>query len=423
MLHGVSARARRNPMHDLTLIKAAVARDPLPFLSTLYGDTVRGAGSLQWRVGSRGGKAFDTRQGELLACDYTGDGESGDIFTVWQAHTCQTFKEAVASIAGLYGVNADNIQPPAQALPRVPRADPEARLATRPPAWPTLDARHDALWQNGVARLIEDSALRERIAKWRGWPPHSLVQLAKARLIGATNFDLWPSLIDLEPCVVFRVLHPCSRREPESGRDFFSLRPVQLHIRFAASGATTRDGRPLSWIYAPTMKALGVEDGGNAPLIIARDGRDPEQPGHGTRCDGAIVCAGEWDAITTLLAAGWLDENGTVTLPPGLAIVGIRGEGRGGTDAYLRWYAHWRPRSVIMLADADKTGLSWFESRDGRPCFAEQIERRGAKVLRFTPTDYKDVGDLYRTGNFALAQIEAMLTKAGFPLLKGGRPQ
>lgn len=421
MLHGGSARATRNPMHDLTLIKAAVARDPLPFLSALYGDTVRGAGTLQWRVGSRGGKAFDTRQGELLACDFTGDGESGDIFAVWQAHTGQSFKDAVAAVAGLYGVNADTIQSPHRTLPRVARADPEAKLDTRPLAWPTLDARHDALWEDGVARLIENAAFRERIAEWRGWPPIALVQLAKARLIGATDFDLWPSRIATQPCALFRVLHPHGGCESDGGREFFSQRPAQIHVRFAAKDATTRDGRPLSWIYVPTMKALGVGDGGNAPLMIARDGRDPEQPGWRTRCQCVIMCAGEWDAITTLLAGEWLDANGTLTLPPGLAIVGIRGEGRGGTDAYFRFYQHWRPRSVIMLADADKTGATWFESNDGRPCFAGQIERRGAKTLRFTPSEHKDINDIYRAGNFGLKQVEAMLSRAGFPLPKGDR--
>lgn len=401
-------------MHDVTPIKAAVARDPLPFLSTLYGDTVRGAGTLQWRVGSRGGKAFDTRKGELLACDFTGDGESGDIFAVWQAHTGAPFLEAVTTIAGLYGVNADSIQPPPKALPRLPRVDPEAKLDTRPAEWPTLDARHDTLWQNGVARLIHDAGMRERIAKWRGWPPLSLVQLAKARLIGATNFDLWPSHVPPQPCALFRVLHPSSGRNAEGGREFFGQRPVQLHVRFASSGATACDGRPLSWIYAPTMKGLGVQDGGNAPLMIARDGRDPEQPGHDTRCECVMIFAGEWDAITAILAAGWLDDNGSLLLPPGLAIIGIRGEGRGGTDAYLRFYQHWRPRSVIMLGDADATGLSWFDATDDRPCFAEQIERRGAKVVPRVPETEKDVNDLYRAGRFGKGEIEQLLIEAGF---------
>jgi hypothetical protein len=81
---------------------------------------------------------------------------------------------------------------------------------------------------------------------------------------------------------------------------------------------------------------------------------------------------------------------------------------------------HWRPRGAIMLADADKTDLSWFESQDGRPCFAEQIKKRGAKVVRLTPADHKDINDLFRTGNLGLPQIEAMFAEVGFQLPKEG---
>jgi hypothetical protein len=165
------------------------------------------------------------------------------------------------------------------------------------------------------------------------------------------------------------------------------------------------------------MKQLQVDDGGNAPLIIARDGRDPEQPGHGTRCRCVIICAGEWDALAVLLAAWWINDHGTLSLPPGLAVVGIRGEGRSGTDAFLRHYAHWRPDSAILLADADKTGLAWFKpSADGRAGFAEQLEQRGAKVIARVPRGdgIKDVSDLYRAGLFGLPDVEEMLTAAGF---------
>jgi hypothetical protein len=72
---------------------------------------------------------------------------------------------------------------------------------------------------------------------------------------------------------------------------------------------------------------------------------------------------------------------------------------------------------VILLADADKTGTAWFKpSPDGRPGFAEQLERRGARVIPRVPSGdgVKDVSDLYRAGLFGLPDVEDMLTAAGF---------
>jgi hypothetical protein len=74
---------------------------------------------------------------------------------------------------------------------------------------------------------------------------------------------------------------------------------------------------------------------------------------------------------------------------------------------------------VIMLADADKTGMAWFQSSDGNPCFAEQLERRGAKVLPRMANGAKDVNDLYREGRLSGGHVTEMLTAAGFHR-KGG---
>ena len=411
-------------MFNLDIIKQAVAAEPLLFLRELYGDTVTESDKGVWRIGTKGGKKFDTLKGELLACDFTGDDESGDCFTVWQKHNDATFSEAVAAIAALYGIGPGGSSVPRTNKATPPRIDREAKLNEPLPRWPMLDARHDELWRTGIARLIEDANARERIASWRGWPAFTLIQLAKAGLLGVADFALWPAQVRPQECALFRVLHPERVREPETRLEFFHWRPVQLHCRFTCSGAATRDGRPLSWLYCPTKREHKMDEGGNAPLIIARDGRDPEQPGYGTRCECVIVCAGEWDSLTVLLAFGRIDDNGSVTLPSGLAIVGIRGEGRGGTDAYLRHYKHWRPRSVVMLADADKTGLSWFKpSPDGRAGFAEQLEQRGAKVIPRVPKGegIKDVSDLYRTGQLGLPDIEEMLTAAGFAGKGGSR--
>jgi hypothetical protein len=267
-----------------------------------------------------------------------------------------------------------------------------------------------------VNRLVADPELKEQIGSWRGWHPIFVEKLAAAGLIGATDFDLWPGQIRPQPCAVFPVYQPIEHHEHPGG---WMARLIQLHVRFQISGAAAKDGRSLSWLYAPSKAEHKMDEGGNAPLVICRNHQDPEQPSKGSNCHTVIVTAGEWDALTVLLAAGWLNNAGTLPLPQGVAVVGIRGEGRGGTDSFLRHYLHWRPRGVVLLADADETGATWFKSEDGRPCFAEQLERRGAKVVPRVPSDAKDVNDLYRAGCFGLPDIEDMLCAAGFAW-KGG---
>ncbi|MEQ1853462.1 MAG: hypothetical protein ABMA01_17935 [Chthoniobacteraceae bacterium] len=405
-------------MIDVQELKTRVAARAEDFLRELYGDKLHRAGTDSWRVGKKDSLALNIKDGELVYFDHESC-KGGDCIGVWARERGGDNGIALKECAAWAGVSDDGTLTTPPAKPTPAPGDRKAQLTTRPPSWPMLDARHLALWHLGIARLESDEGARRSIADWRGWPEGGVRVLARAYLLSAPVFDLWQSFIEPQPCAAFRVLHP-AEVIGDNGEVFWASRPVQLHVRFHPR-ATKCDGSPVSWIYVPTKKQHGMHDGANAPLIISRDGRDPEQPGYGTRCECVIVCAGEWDALSVLLASGWIDHNGTLTLPPGVAMVGIRGEGRGGTDAYLRHYQHWRPRSVIMLADADKTGLSWFESQDGRPCFAEQIKKRGAKVIRLTPAGHKDINDLFRTGNLGPPQIEDMLAEAGFHLPKGGR--
>ncbi len=403
-------------MFDLALIKTRLAARAEEFLREHFGERLHRAGSQSWRVGKHGSLALSIKDGELVFFDHeTGGG--GDAIALWARERGGEFKDAVAACAAWAGVVADASYTPPHA--HKPLTTPNSNLDSRPTRWPQIDDQHDALWRRGIERLIADANARAAIARWRGWEPGVLIPLARAGLISAPIFDRWPTVIEPQPCACFRVLHP--EHVTDAGLDFWAWHVAQLHIRFHP-GVNRRDGSALSWIYAPTMKRLGMDDGGNAPLIIARDGRDPEQPAHGTRCRCVIICAGEWDALSVLLAAWWINDNGALLLPRGLAIVGIRGEGRSGTDAYLRHYAHWKPDAVVLLADADKTGLAWFRpTPDGRAGFAEQLEQRGAKVIRRVPRGdgVKDVSDLYRAGNLGLPDIEEMLGIAGFNW-KGG---
>ncbi len=416
----IAMSGRRNQgqtMIDVPELKTRIAARAEDFLRELFGEKLHRAGTDSWRVGKKASLAIDIKDGELVYFDHESC-KGGDCIGVWERERGGGNGTALKACAAWAGISEDGTCAPRPQTPTPAPVDRKAQLTIRPPKWPMLDARHLALWHSGIARLESDDGARQFIADWRGWPEDSIRVLARAHLLSAPIFDLWPRFIEPRPCAVFRVLHP-EQVIDDNDDVFWASHPAQLHVRFHP-GASKCDGSPLSWIYAPTKKQHGMNDGANAQLIIARDGRDPEQPGYDTRCECVIVTAGEWDALSVLLASGWIDHNGTLTLPPGLAIVGIRGEGRGGTDAYLRFYKHWRPRSVIMLADADKTGLSWFASQDGRPCFAAQIGQRGAKVIKLTPAAHKDVNDLYRSGNLGLPQIEAMLAEAGFHLPKGG---
>ena len=432
-------------MHDLSKIKSTVAHDPLPFLTTLYGESVKRTGN-SWRVGSKGGRCFGTHKGELLCVTFNGDAGQGDCIEVWKTHYQCDFPAAVEQIAALYGISAGA----APFVAKPPRPAKQLRPTQPLVPWPFLKDRNAKLWDAAAGNLIENAAAQAAIAEWRGWPFAAVKRLAMGQLIGYTEFDLWPNAIAPQPAAFFRVIHPVLVCDSE-GASFWHWHLVQLHIRFHADARWKTD-RPLSWIYAPTMKEIAVTDGAHAPLVLAHWGRDPEQPGYGTRCECIIVCAGEWDALTVLVAMDWIDANGLLTIPQGLAVVGIRSEGRGGTDAFLRWYGHWKPRAAILLADADATGASWFASADRHPCFAEQLEQRGMRVLARAPRTedairderekckktslfvertlvektlsstqpppprkgIKDVNDLYRAGLLQPCHIEAMLIEAGF---------
>jgi hypothetical protein len=407
-------------MLNISEIKSRSAARAEDFLRELFGERLHRVGTGRWRVGKKGSLALDIQDGELVFFDHEA-GLGGDCIALWaRERGCDNGNALKACAAWAGATDAGTRSPSSRKLTPGP-VDRDTHLTKRPLRWPMMDGTHDALWRSGIERLIQNADARAEIARWRGWEPRALVPLARAGLISAPVFDLWPAVIKPQPCVCFRVLHP--EHTTDGSAEFWAWRPVQLHIRFRP-GSTRRDGSPLSWIYAPTMKQIGIEDGGNAPFIIAQFGRDPEQPGYATRCRCVIICAGEWDALAVLLAAGWVNDNGTLTLPPGLAIVGIRGEGRSGTDAYLRHCAHWLPESVILLADADKTGIAWFKPWcDGRPGFAEQLENRGAKVIPRVPSGdgVKDVSDLYRAGLFGLPDVEDMLTAAGFDWNGGTR--
>lgn len=407
-------------MHDLSIIKSTVTRDPLPFLAALYGDKVRRSGD-QWRVGSKGGRCFDTRKGELLCSTFNGDAGAGDCIEVWKAHHGCDFKSAVHQIAELYGVSSES-ESPRQFTKNtsLPAPAPTMPVAGRPAPWPQLRGRYADLLSDSFYRLASDTSSQERVAEWRGWPVEQIRRLALGMHLGFCEFALWPKVIPPQPAAFFRVRHPTEVVDADGAR-FWHWHVVQSHIRFLPGGNRC-DGGHLSWIYAPSMKALGVTDGGNAPLVLAHFNRDPEQPGWKQHCDTVIFSAGEWDALTVVIAMNWIDPTGILCIPPRLAVVGIRGEGRGGTDSFLRWYSHWDPESAILIADADSTGDSWFSSKDHRPCFAEQLEKKGMRVLARAPKPrdgLKDVNDLYRTGLLHRSHIEEMLDEAGFTT-KGG---
>ena len=396
--------------YDTARIREAVTADPILFLSTLYGDTVKRSGNA-WRVGSKGGRCFDTGKGELLCATHNGDAGQGDCFSVWAAHYGCNFPATVEQIAALYEISAGACVHTTKPVPKAPKPDPDAILIERPKLWPLLNEDTTAKWLDAVSNLATNPAAQEEIHEWRGWPIPMIKRLAEGHIIGVEKCEGLPSTF-------FRVLQPELHRD-DKGEVFWHWNPAQLHVRFNRK-ATRRDGTPLTWSYSPTKAEIGVTDGANAPLVLSQFGRDPEQPGFGTRCECAIICAGEWDAITIVVLMDWINESGILTIPDGLAIVGIRGESKGGTDAFLRWYSHWRPKAAILLADADATGNSWFQSGD-RDCLEKQLKRRGIRVRGKAPKardGIKDVNDLYRAGLLKSGHIEQLLTEVGFHEMK-----
>jgi len=116
-----------------------------------------------------------------------------------------------------------------------------------------------------------------------------------------------------------------------------------------------------------------------------------------------IICEGEWDAITFVAAAGWL--NGNLSIPENIAVVGIPG-----ADSWRKFISAWNhywPKSArfLLIPDNDEVGKKWKES------FADQLKDKGQGVIILPPkeTEGKDFNEMHKARPFSSEDISKLI--------------
>lgn len=218
-------------MHDLHFIKSTVANNPLPFLQTLYGESVRRTGN-SWRVGSKGGRCFDTAKGELLCATFNGDAGQATVLPSGRPTTTAIFgtpwnkSPPVTACARAEHLqhhwNASSVHRYQSSIQKP--VSPSAPILGR-----NLMAKAASLFEAACHRVRSEPDHLRTIADWRGWPEESARRFAAGMHIGFAEFPIWPSIIEPQPAAFFRVLHPCEVIDKEQGlartsltRDVFS---------------------------------------------------------------------------------------------------------------------------------------------------------------------------------------------------------
>jgi len=278
-----------------------------------------------------------------------GTGESGSVVDfVAKAHgigtreACQT----VIRLAGLEPTSSVSTVPPAVRPP-----DPE------PPAWSTVEAE----WLEAVAWIAGNQEMRERLAKWRGWPVHWVDSLVEAGHLGFPEYQ--------------------GKRQPA----FLVLKPV-------ADG-----GEKVGWHQRIKTPDNGKEWRFNPKRIKAY----PFWLGC-LRSPRLIITEGQWDAITLAGSAGWLDRH--EAWPEDLAVIGIRGST--GHKAFLETVAgtlkETRPE-ILVLRDADEAGDAW------RIRFAPELKELAGSVRLFRMEGAKDLNEAHKNKPLTPEDVWAIL--------------
>jgi hypothetical protein len=300
-----------------------------------------------------------------------GCGAVGDIFSFLKETQGMNFRQAAEHLNG---------SQPVTVLPR-----PAPAVAARPhaPAQRLSESRWQR-WEESCERLISDGAAIEHISQWRGYSQEIIVNAAKHRLMG-----LWTYWNEVREAFLITAPAHCCEEPSEDKPKHWDPVPVGIHVRLAPH-STGNSSNKVAWHYDPKST--------------------PEKPIHswpflwgnpiGARWRFPVE--GQWDALALADALGWRSPDG---LPPGCAIVGIRGSS--GTRRYLHDFQHDPKGTDICIGDNDRAGESWHHEGG----FLDQLRAQVARVISFRPNEpgNKDLNDLYKNGHFQGEEFLAML--------------
>lgn len=302
----------------------------------------------------------------------TGDaGDAIDFLAKAKGLSASDAAKEFLHIAGIAGGRAGSVQP----LPPPPERKPWSPE-------PMPDAVR-ALWEEGRNHLLANPCEQISLGGWRGWPAELVRSLVDRGFLAA------PQMRSGSRVVAWRV---DAFPEVEGRRQVL---PVGFHARIAGER-----GERASWRFMPTEKAHG-HGIPSLPVVF----------GQIDKAGLIVVCEGQWDAASWLVAAGL--NAGEV--PSGLAVVGIRGAQ--GVRPFLEHYADVWPEAArfLLLPDADEAGRTWFEDREGRASFLSKLKPLCGRVVAVKLCGAgKDLNDMLKAGQLSRQSLRDMFTQAGF---------
>lgn len=291
--------------------------------------------------------------------------------------------------------------------------------------WP-VEVR--AVFAEGWKHLGAD---RSRIKDWaegRGWPVEWVEWIHSEGLI---SMPVVPWSVAGEKWAkrgkALRVEIP---RLDAAGK-FTSMAIVGYHQQFFTAGKLLENGQReegrKSWLYIPYVP----DDRDGEKLLTPFQGvlrtiarTVPALPwaiGDFIDTKFLAISEGQWDAITFAGAAGWLWEAGW---PPGAAVMGVRGAE--GVDALLAYWGPWikaNKPAILVLADNDRAGRKWYESRAkeygqlAEPTLSARLIAHGARrveVSTVKPELGKDFNDYYRARKPGPSEVAKWLQSLAF---------
>jgi hypothetical protein len=221
----------------------------------------------------------------------------------------------------------------------------------------------EAEWLEAVAWIAGNQEMRERLAKWRGWPVHWVDSLVEAGHLG------FPVIYD--------------KRQPA----FLVMTPV-------ADG-----GEKMGWHQR--IKKLEGKGGSKWQFTPRGIKAYPFWLGC-LRSPRLIITEGQWDTVTLAGSAGWLDRH--EAWPEDLAVIGIRGSSS--HKAFLETMAdtlkETRPE-ILVFRDADEAGDTW------RTSFAPELKELAGSVRLFRMEGAKDLNEAHKQNPLTPEDVWAIL--------------
>ena len=246
-------------------------------------------------------------------------------------------------------------------------------------------------WQDACEALTLNPREIERIADWRGFSVDTILGAAQAQLLAVLPYfgARREAFLVEAPAAWFSDPLLAELNGPQQ------LLPHSIHYRLGPQTPNNERDKP-SWRYDHRVKPSK-----SWPFLW----------GNPIGARWIFFLEGQWDALALADLCGWHTPS---SMPPGTAIVGLRGATSWKLMLDDKHGLPLDPKATaIAIGDADTAGAKWYE-KDG---FLETLEKRVARLITYMPTHpgAKDFNDLTKqqliTGTEFLAWIRARLIR------------